>query len=159
MLSDRLRPNIEAAPWVIDEVRKLEQELADTYLEMRKIRPAVRAIFDRDVWEIEMEREPWEPCVAVAVEMIRGVPYVEARYLQECVGEIARLKEALALPHDNSALSTRLAQERERCAALYAHEDVQAPVGQSAWGEVYQEGWIAGCQAFRDAIRNLGDEA
>lgn len=51
MLSDRLRPNIEAAPWVIDEVRKLEQELADAYLEMRKVRPAVRAIFDRDVWD------------------------------------------------------------------------------------------------------------
>lgn len=26
-LSDRLRPNVEAAPWVIDEVRKLEAEV------------------------------------------------------------------------------------------------------------------------------------
>lgn len=26
MLSDRLRPGVEAAPWVIEEVRKLEQE-------------------------------------------------------------------------------------------------------------------------------------
>lgn len=51
MLSDRLRPNIEAAHWVIDEVRKLEQELADAYLEMRKIRPVVKAIFDRAVWD------------------------------------------------------------------------------------------------------------
>ena len=51
ILSDRLRPNIEAAPWVIDEVRKLEQELADAYLEMRKIRPVVKAIFDRAVWD------------------------------------------------------------------------------------------------------------
>ena len=50
MLSDRIRPNIEAAPWVIEEVKKLEQELSDAYLEMRKIRPAIRAIFDRDVW-------------------------------------------------------------------------------------------------------------
>lgn len=51
MLSDRIRPNIEAAPWVIEEVKKLEQELSDAYLEMRKIRPAIRAIFDRDVWD------------------------------------------------------------------------------------------------------------
>lgn len=51
MLSDRLRPNVEAATWVIDEVKKLEQELADAYLEMRKIRPAVTAIFDRAVWD------------------------------------------------------------------------------------------------------------
>ena len=26
LLSDRLRPGVEAAPWVIDEVRKLERE-------------------------------------------------------------------------------------------------------------------------------------
>lgn len=49
-LSDRIRPNVEAAPWVVEEVKKLEQELADAYLELCKIRPAVKAIFDRDVW-------------------------------------------------------------------------------------------------------------
>lgn len=27
-LSDRIRPDVEAAPWVIEEVKKLEQELA-----------------------------------------------------------------------------------------------------------------------------------
>ena len=27
-LSDRLRPGVEAAPWVIEEVRRLERELA-----------------------------------------------------------------------------------------------------------------------------------
>ena len=46
--------------------------------------------------------------------------------------------------------------EREACEALYAHEDVQAPVGNSAWGEAYQDGWIAGAQAYRDAIRARG---
>ncbi len=51
MLSDRLRPNVEAAPWVINEVRALEQELEEAYLEMRKIRPAVKAVFNRDVWD------------------------------------------------------------------------------------------------------------
>lgn len=46
--------------------------------------------------------------------------------------------------------------EREACEALYTHDDVQAPVGNSAWGEAYQDGWIAGAQAYRDAIRARG---
>ena len=48
------------------------------------------------------------------------------------------------------------AEEREACEALYSHEDVQAPVGNSAWGEAYQDGWIDGAQAYRDAIRARG---
>ena len=48
------------------------------------------------------------------------------------------------------------AAEREACEALYAHDDVQAPVGNSAWGEAYQEGWIAGARAYREAIRARG---
>jgi hypothetical protein len=48
-LSDRLRPYSEAAPWVVEEVKKLEKELADAYLEMRKIK--VTAVLDREVWE------------------------------------------------------------------------------------------------------------
>lgn len=51
MLSARIRPNVEAAQWVIDEVRRLEQELEEAYAEMRKIRPVIRAVFDREVWE------------------------------------------------------------------------------------------------------------
>jgi len=47
--------------------------------------------------------------------------------------------------------------ERAACEALYEHEDVQAPVGNSAWGEAYQDGWIAGAQAYRDAIRARGN--
>lgn len=50
-LSERVRPNCEAAPWVIEEIKRLERELADAYLEFRKIRPAIKAIFDRDVWD------------------------------------------------------------------------------------------------------------
>jgi uncharacterized protein (DUF169 family) len=54
-------------------------------------------------------------------------------------------------------LKCEVASEREACEALYAHEDVQAPVGNSAWGEAYQDGWIAGAQAYRDAIRARGN--
>ena len=38
------------------------------------------------------------------------------------------------------------------CADLYTHDDVTAPVGQSAYGEAYQDGWIEGTKAFRETI-------
>lgn len=37
-------------------------------------------------------------------------------------------------------------------AELDTHEDVTAPVGQSAYGEAYQDGWIEGVKAYRNAI-------
>jgi|688.fasta_scaffold520300_3 hypothetical protein len=49
-----------------------------------------------------------------------------------------------------------LEEEREACEALHDHEDVQAPVGNSSWGEAYQEGWGQGTAAYRDAIRARG---
>ena len=50
-LSERVRPNCEAAPWVIEEIKRLERELSDAYLEFRKIRPVMKAVYDRDVWD------------------------------------------------------------------------------------------------------------
>lgn len=38
------------------------------------------------------------------------------------------------------------------CADLYTHDDVMAPVGQSAYGEAYQDGWIEGSKAYRETI-------
>ncbi len=49
------------------------------------------------------------------------------------------------------------ADEREQAIALQQHEDVLAPVGNSAWGEAYQEGWAEGTAAYRDAIRARGE--
>jgi hypothetical protein len=68
--------------------------------------------------EIQMERKPWEPFVAVKTEMIGGVPYVEARYLQECVAEIARLNEALADATDYRKTPYLTASEREKLQAV-----------------------------------------
>ena len=48
------------------------------------------------------------------------------------------------------------AKEREAILELRNHEDVMAPVGQSAWGEAYQDGWIAGVQEYVDQIRARG---
>jgi hypothetical protein len=49
--------------------------------------------------------------------------------------------------------------EREACIALHGHEDVLAPIGNSAWGDARQDGWIAGTSAYREAIRARGDQA
>lgn len=50
-LSQRLRPDVEAAPWVIEKVELLEQELADAYRELWKQSGNVTAVYDRAVWE------------------------------------------------------------------------------------------------------------
>lgn len=52
--------------------------------------------------------------------------------------------------------ATARADEREACEALREHEDVQAPVGNSSWGEAYQEGWAEGTAAYRNVIRARG---
>jgi hypothetical protein len=63
------------------------------------------------------------------------------------------------MPHDNVLQGIKAfealvrADEREACEALHDHEDVLAPVGNSAWGEAYQDGWGQGTAAYRDAIR------
>lgn len=46
--------------------------------------------------------------------------------------------------------------EREACEALHDHEDVQAPIGNSSWGEAYQEGWGQGTAAYLEAIKSRG---
>ena len=46
--------------------------------------------------------------------------------------------------------------ERKACEDLHDHEDVMAPIGHSAWGEAYQEGWIDGVKAYQEAIRARG---
>ena len=48
--------------------------------------------------------------------------------------------------------------ERAACEALHDHEDVQAPIGNSSWGEAYQEGWGQGTAAYLEAIRARGQE-
>ena len=40
----------------------------------------------------------------------------------------------------------------KECADLDTHDDVTAPVGQSAYGEAYQDGWTEGTKAYRETI-------
>lgn len=36
-LSKRIEAGVEASPWLIEEIKKLEQEINDVYLEMYKL--------------------------------------------------------------------------------------------------------------------------
>jgi len=71
--------------------------------------------------------------------------------------EAAQEKDLLWLERF-AALVASAAQVKERsaCEALHDHEDVQAPIGNSSWGEAYQEGWAQGTAAYRDVIRARG---
>ena len=46
--------------------------------------------------------------------------------------------------------------ERDSIEDLRNHDDVLAPVGNSGYGEAYQDGWIAGVAAYTEAIRARG---
>ena len=48
--------------------------------------------------------------------------------------------------------------ERDACIALHNHRDVFAPIGHSAWGEAYQDGWIEGTEMYLKAIEARGQE-
>lgn len=43
-LSDRIRPNSEAAPWVIKEVKELEAKLAASQAEVTQLNSLLRAV-------------------------------------------------------------------------------------------------------------------
>lgn len=58
-LSKRLRAGVEASPWVIEEIEKLEQELNDVYLEMYKLR--LKFLSDKEI-HIEAKRRYDEWC-------------------------------------------------------------------------------------------------
>ena len=79
-----------------------------------------------------------------------------AKYATKPSITLELIEAALAQPTDTTALQAAIAEEREAILELRNHEDVLAPVGQSAWGEAYQDGWIAGVQEYVDQIRARG---
>ena len=78
-----------------------------------------------------------------------GFSYAQVREVQAIARQQGRdeMREWKASRVRDEALSEAV--------GLYESEDVLAPVGNSAWGEAYQEGWISGAQAYREAIRSL----
>ena len=57
----------------------------------------------------------------------------------------------------NKVLDDLVSAEREACLALHDHDDVLAPIGASAWGEAYQDGWGEGTAAYWKAIKARGE--
>jgi hypothetical protein len=77
---------------------------------------------------------------------------------RESMGDVHRDTPEVATPTTSTTGKVDASRVRdealEEAAQLYGEGEVAAPVGNSAWGEAYQEGWIAGAQAYRDAIRS-----
>lgn len=44
MLSERLRPNVECAPWVIGEVQSLESQLTESQAEVKALKTKLNAL-------------------------------------------------------------------------------------------------------------------
>lgn len=62
-------------------------------------------------------------------------------------------QEALSLPDLASPVLNRIRAEGMRISTeIHECEDVLAPVGNSVWGEAYQQGWIDGTAKYRDVI-------
>lgn len=51
-LSDKLRPNSEAAPWVVEEVKKLEDELAEARRDAERYRWLQSQARLSDDWDV-----------------------------------------------------------------------------------------------------------
>lgn len=47
---------------------------------------------------------------------------------------------------------------REECAALHDNPGVLAPVGNSAYCEAYQDGWVDGTRAYQLTIERQGEQ-
>lgn len=84
----------------------------------------------------------------MALRELAAKPHYIAK-VQEQIGTLSLWSAQGLQDHVRKAVEA----EREACEALYEHEDVQAPVGNSAWGEAYQEGWAAGAKAYQEAIK------
>jgi hypothetical protein len=100
-LSDRIRPNCEAAPWVVEEVKKLERENAALREELKSSRKLVDALiikadaFDYLAW-LEKKRGEEEGlqgadflCLASDGTTCWGKTYLEAVRIAEQQDRIA----------------------------------------------------------------------
>lgn len=64
-----------------------------------------------------------------------------------------RASNAYELPDLASPVLVRIRAEGMRISTeIHECEDVLAPVGNSVWGEAYQQGWIDGTAKYRDVI-------
>jgi len=97
-ISDRIRPNSEAAPWVIEEVRKLEAEVERLKVELAESHERRRE-WARQVGRMTAEREDME----AEVERLKGKLMEEARWVydtgqraKDALAEVERLRSAIS---------------------------------------------------------------
>jgi predicted nucleic acid-binding Zn-ribbon protein len=50
-LVEKVQSCTEVTPWHFEKIKELESELEAAYAELRKLRPALSALFDSVVWE------------------------------------------------------------------------------------------------------------
>lgn len=67
-LSEKVRPNVEAAPWVIYEIANLEDQLTEAQAEIERLRGALRTIFDKLPDHFALEYEDWKRIKAALAE-------------------------------------------------------------------------------------------
>jgi len=90
----------------------------------------------------------------------RCMPEQEKNKLNDLIKEFARQAGFKVNWQHEDVQAIKMAQYKEfaekiirECEKLRGHEDVLAPIGRSAWGEAYQEGWIEGTQQYIDTIK------
>jgi len=93
-LSDRLRPNIECAPWVIESVLSLEKELEEAKDEINwwKKKHAEDCQEIRSVGRREGEKLMREKCQKVCIDVARSESYYSDNVGDECAEEISKIE-------------------------------------------------------------------
>lgn len=107
-LSDRIRPNCEAAPWVIDEVRQLEADNAQLRTEVERLKELNANLSSALKWahdelaEIRQTAGAGEPLVGV-IEMHKTAAILEREKADQLRARVSELQAAYdALYHSKS---------------------------------------------------------
>jgi hypothetical protein len=81
-LSDRIRPNSEAAPWVVQEVKILEQLLANCREDLR-LQEEANSNQHKTIAKFQKERNNWRSC-AVWLARALNQPFRKPRHSGLC---------------------------------------------------------------------------
>lgn len=100
-LSDRIRPNVEAAPWVVEQVKLLEEVIEKQKIEAKASDETVAMLYERagrfaeQADRLERERD----AARAEVERLRAIVEVNDQRLADCwdqgKAEVERLRGAL----------------------------------------------------------------
>ena len=113
MLSNRIRPDVEAAPWVIEEIKHLEQQLAAALVACELQHKALI----NTVAHLSAATSAYEKFVGRHGTRGRADALFSTRYADFISAE-KRGREALAIKPDASALRQHDEALIERCAAI-----------------------------------------